>query len=85
MGNIIKFIAGLFTGKAGEAVGGAVSAAAQVAALLAAIAPIGLWLGNNKDEVFIQVTYGQLAFWGSLAALQILVVIRLVHRAPPPQ
>lgn len=82
--DILKFIVGLFTGKAGDAVGGAVSTAAQLAAVFAAIAPIGLWLSNNKDAVFITLTYGDLAFWGTLAGFQLLVIVRLVHRAPPP-
>lgn len=82
--DILKFLFGLVTGKAGETVGGTVSVAAQLAALVAAVAPLALWLGNNKDEVFIVLTYGQLAFWGTLAALQVLLIVRLVHRAPPP-
>lgn len=81
---ILQFIIGLFTGKAGETVGGAVSAAAQIAAIFAAVAPIGLWLTSNKDAVFISLTYGDLAFWGTLAGFQLLVIVRLVHRAPPP-
>lgn len=83
--NILQFIIGLFTGKAGDAVGGAVSTVAQLAAVLAALVPFGLWLANNKNEVFITLTYGDLAFWGSLAALQLFMIVRLVHRAPPPQ
>jgi hypothetical protein len=83
MGSIIKFVAGLLTGKAGESVGGAVSVAAQFAALLAALVPLGLWISGNKDEVFITLTYGDLVFWVGLAVLQ-LMAIRLVHRAPPP-
>ena len=83
--DIIKFIVGLFTGQAGAAVGGAVSSVAQFAAVVATIAPIGLWLANNKDAPFITLTYGDLAFWGALAGLQLFIVVRLVHRAPPPQ
>lgn len=83
--NILQFLAGLLTGKAGEAVGGAVSTAAQIAAVVAAIAPIGLWLTSNKDATFITLTYGDLAFWGALIGSQVLLVVRLVHRAPPPQ
>ena len=82
--NILQFLVGLVTGKAGETVGGAVSAAAQVAALVAAIAPVALWLANNKDEVFITLSYGDLAFWSVLIGAQVLLVVRLVHRAPPP-
>lgn len=80
---IFKFILGLFTGKAGEAVGGTVSAVSQFAALVAALVPLGLWFTRNKEEVFIVLTYGDLVFWGGLAVLQLLA-IRLVHRAPPP-
>ena len=81
--NILKFIAGLFTDSAGASVGGAVSTVTQFAAFVAAITPIGLWLTHNKDAVFIEITYGDLVFWGLLAA-GLISVIRLVHRAPPP-
>lgn len=81
--NIIQFIIGLFTGQAGGAIGGAVSAVGQFAAVIAALSAFGLWLSNNKNEVFITLTYGDLAFWGVLAFL-LLSFIRLVHRAPPP-
>lgn len=81
--NILQFILGLFTGKAGESVGGAVSSVAQIVTLIAAITPIGLWIVNNKNEVFITITYGDLLFWGLLAGL-LLMILRLVHRAPPP-
>lgn len=82
--NILQFIIGLFTGKAGEAVGGAVSTVTQLAAVLAAFVPFGLWLASNKNEVFITLTYGDLAFWGSLIGAQLFLIVRLVHRAPPP-
>lgn len=81
--NILQFIIGLFTGQAGGAVGGAVSAVGQFAAVIAALSAFGLWLTKNKDEVFIALTYGDLAFWGLLACL-LLSFIRLVHRAQPP-
>jgi len=82
---LLSLIAGIFTGKAGEAVGGAVSTAAQIGAVLAAVAPVGLWLAGHKSEVFITLTYGDLAFWGAVIGGQLLLVIRLVHHAPPPQ
>jgi hypothetical protein len=82
--NLWNLIAGIFTGKAGEQIGGAVSVAAQLAALVAALTPIALWLSSNKDEVFISLTYGDLAFWGTLVAANLFLVIRLVHRAPVP-
>lgn len=82
--NPLQFIFGLLTGKAGETIGGAVSGAAQIAAIVAAVAPVGLWLAGHKDEVFIVLTYGELAFWSALIGGQVLLVVRLVHRATPP-
>jgi ABC-type transport system involved in cytochrome c biogenesis ATPase subunit len=81
---LLQFLAGLLSGKAGETIGNTVSTAAQIAAVMAAIAPVGLWLAGHKDEVFITLTYGELAFWSALIGGQLLLVIRLVHRAPPP-
>lgn len=82
---ILEILVGILTGKAGEKIGGAVSMAAQVAAVMAAVTPVALWLASNKEETFITLTYGDLAFWGVLIAAQVLLVIRLVHRAPYPQ
>jgi hypothetical protein len=82
---ILSAILGLLTGKAGEKIGGAVSTVTQIGAVLAALAPIALFLKNNKDDVFISVTYGELAFWASIIAVVVIVTIRNVHRADPPQ
>ena len=84
MNALVSLIAGIFTGKAGEQIGGVVLTAAQIAAVLAALAPVGLWLTHNKDAVFITLTYGDVAFWGSIFAGQLVLVLRLVHRAPAP-
>jgi hypothetical protein len=84
MNPLLSLIAGLFTGKAGESIGGAVSVAAQIAAVVAAVAPVAVWLTGHKDDVFIVLTYGELTFWGAMLAGQVLLVVRLVHRAPPP-
>lgn len=81
--NILQFLIGLVTGKSGATVGGAVSVAAQFAAAVAALVPLALWIAGNKNEVFITLTYGDLVFWGGLALVH-LMVLRLVHRAPPP-
>lgn len=82
---IVSAILGLITGKAGEKVGGAISTVTQIGAVLAALAPIALFLKNNKDDVFISVTYGEMAFWGVLLAVVVIVTVRNVHRADPPQ
>lgn len=82
---ILSAIVGLLTGKAGEQIGGAVSKVAQLAALLAALAPLALFLRNSKDEVFISVTYGELAFWSAILSVVVIVTVRNVHRADPPQ
>lgn len=82
---LLQLLFGVLTGKAGEQIGGAVSKAAQMAALLAAVAPVALFLVKNKDDVFISVTYGELAFWGTMLAIVFLLAVRLVHRANPPQ
>lgn len=84
MNTIFTLLTGLFTGKAGEQIGGAVSVAAQVAALVAAIGPVALWLAGHKDETFITLTYGDLAFWGAFFGGQLFLIVRLVHRAPAP-
>lgn len=81
---LLQLIAGILTGKAGEAIGGKVARAAEVAAIVAALAPVALWLNGHRDEVFISVTYGELAVWGGLTGGLLFVILRLVHRAPPP-
>lgn len=77
---ILSAIIGLITGKAGEQIGGAVSTVAQWTAALAALGPAAYWLAGHKDETFIELSYGDLAFWSAM----LLVIVRLVHRAPPP-
>lgn len=84
MNPLLSLIAGIFTGKAGEQIGGAVSIAAQVAAVAAAVGPVMLWLSGHKDETFITLSYGDLAFWCSLISAQVFLVVRLAHRAPAP-
>jgi hypothetical protein len=81
---ILSVILGLLTGKAGEKIGGAVSTVTQIGAVLAAVAPVAMFLKNNKDDVFISVTYGELAFWSTVIAAIVIVTVRNVHRADPP-
>ena len=84
LAGLISVITGILTGKAGERIGGTVARFAELGALLAAAAPVALWLDANKDETVITVTYGELAFWGSLCGSFFFLALRLVHRAPPP-
>lgn len=85
MGALLQIIAGFFTGKAAEQIGAKVARGAEIAALVAALAPVALWLQANKDDAFIVITYGQLAFWGGIVGALVFFIVRLTHRAPPPQ
>lgn len=83
MMDILKGILGILTGGATSA-GGAVAEIGALAALIAAATPGLLWLIGNKDGVFITVTYGEMAFWGTLMGVMVLVMVKLAHRAPAP-
>lgn len=85
MGAIVSAIIGILSGSAGEKIGGTVARAAELAAIVAAVTPIAIWIAGNKDETFIVVSYGDLAFWGLVVGSLVFVIVRLVHRAPPPQ
>lgn len=84
MNLIVQAILGILTGKAGEKIGSATSAAVQFGALAAAIAPLAYWLTGHKDEVFLTLSYGDLAFWSPIVGSLVFVIVRLVHRAEPP-
>jgi hypothetical protein len=81
---LLSILSSILTGKAGEQVGGAVAGVGQLVALFAALAPVALWLLGHREEVFISITFGELAFWGAVLCGFVIVVLRLVHRAPPP-
>lgn len=81
---LLQLLVGLFTGSAGAQVGAAVSWVSQLAALAAIFAPLFLWLSANRHEEAITITFGDLAFWGAIIGTMLLIVVRLVHRAPPP-
>lgn len=85
METLFKFIAGLFVGRAGEEAGTKLARAAEAAAWVAAAAPVALWLKDNKDATFIEVTYGDVAFWGSIMLAGYALAIRQARRAPPPE
>lgn len=77
---ILSAIIGILTGKAGESIGGTVAKVTELGAILAAIGPAAYWIAGHKDETFITLSYGDLSFW----AVILFVLVRLVHRAPPP-
>lgn len=83
MGDLVKIVAGFFGGP-GAAVGGVVANVGALAALLAALAPIALWMIGHKGDTFIVLTYGDLAFWFSLIGAFVFAVIKVAHytRAP---
>lgn len=81
---LLSILASILTGKAGAQVGGEVAGFGQVAAFVAALTPAVLWLLGHREEVFITITFGELAFWSFVLGGFVIVVLRLVHRAPPP-
>jgi hypothetical protein len=81
---LLQLIAGILTGTAGPQIGAAVSWVGQLTALAAIFAPVFLWLSANRHEQAITITFGDLAFWGSIIGVFVLFALRLVHRAPPP-
>lgn len=80
MSALLKFIVGIFTGSAGAQVGGTVASVTQLGLVAAIAAGAYTWLTDHGDEVFIALTFKDLAFWGAI----LFVIVRLVHRAPAP-
>jgi hypothetical protein len=70
MGDLLKVLGGLFSGGAGAAVG----TVATLVGIIAALAPVGIFLVSDKsNEIFISVTYREGAFWGAVGAINLLV------------
>jgi hypothetical protein len=84
MSELLKTIFGVLTGGAGPAIGGAVAKAAEWIAVLGVLGAAVLWLKENGNDVFHAITYNELAFWGLIVGGLVLIMVRLVHRAPPP-
>lgn len=84
MGELVKLVVGLLTGAAGEQVGGAVSKASQWIAVLTFVGGAFLWLHEHGGEEAVRYTYSQLAGFAIVLGVVLFVVVRLVHRAPPP-
>lgn len=75
MNALIQLLLSIFGGGVGQKIGGAV---ANVTAL-AALAPVVYWLIENKEGVFLELTYGEVAFFGGL----LFFVVKLVHYTRP--
>lgn len=77
MGDILKGVISIFSGGAGAAVG----SVATLVGVVAALAPLGIFLISDKsNEVFVSVTYREGAFWGAVIAIN-LVVAYLTRRS----
>jgi hypothetical protein len=81
---IIQALIGLLSGGLGQKIGTTVANGAAVAATIAAVAPIAMWFLGHKEEVFITVTFGELAFWGAIIFGLVALVLKLAHYTPPP-
>jgi hypothetical protein len=77
MSFLLKAIGGFLGGLVGRQGAGAAVADLGV---LAALAPVAMWLLGHKDELAVSFTWGQLAIVGLVVA----AVIKAAHRAPPP-
>jgi NAD/NADP transhydrogenase beta subunit len=78
---LLKKLIGLVPG---GGVAGAVSNVATLGAVIAAIAGPAAWLFAERDTVFISITIGELAFWGSVVAVIYWLALVVARRAPPP-
>jgi hypothetical protein len=67
----IEALIGLLSGGAGKTVGGWIT---NIGALVA-LAPLGLWFANNKDDVVTVITYGDLALYG----LFVFALLKVAH------
>lgn len=82
--DLLKTIIGLLTGSAGTALGGAVSQISQWLAVAGVAGGAFLWLYAHGDEQAFSYTYKQAAVLVAIVGLVLFLVVRLVHRAPPP-
>jgi hypothetical protein len=69
MGDILKSIAGIFTGGAGAAVG----TVATFAGVVVAITPLVAMVFKERNEVLTVVTVGDAAFYGVITASFLMV------------
>lgn len=84
MGTLLQLIAGFFAGDAGTKIGNTVANATAWAGLVAAFAPVALWLHGNKDAQFIVITYGDIVFWCGLFGAFVFAVVKVAHYTRSP-
>lgn len=81
MFDLLKKLVGLVPG---GGVVGAVSNIATIGAFIAAIAGPLAFVFAERDTVFIQITIGDLAFWGPMIAGVYWLALVAARRASPP-
>jgi hypothetical protein len=70
MGELLKGLISIFSGGAGAVVGNIVT----LGSVLAALAPLALFLTSDKSNaVFVTVSYRDAAFWGVMFAAMLTV------------
>lgn len=70
MGDILKGLINIFSGGAGAAVGNGLTLVGVVAALT----PAAIFLVSDKgNQVFVEITYRDAAFWGAMLAVNIII------------
>ena len=72
---MIELLLKFFGGGVGQAIGNGVSNTVAIAAL----APAAYWFVNHKDEVFLTVSYSDIAAFGML----LFFVIKIVQYTNP--
>lgn len=75
---LLQALIGFLSGGVGQRIGRGVANLTAIAAL----APVGIWLLEHKEEAAVTLSYGQLALFGGFA----FFVVKLIHytRAPGP-
>lgn len=71
MSAALQALIAVLSGGAGKTVGTAIT---NIGALVA-LAPLGLWFVNNKDDVVTVITYGDLALYG----LFVFALLKVAH------
>jgi hypothetical protein len=75
---LVQMLVGFLSGGVGQRIGSGVANLTAAAAL----APLGLWLLEHREEAFVTLSYGELALFGLL----VFAIVKVIHytRAPGP-